>query len=44
MENVCGRPKMRKWVEAENAHLIEKVGQELRDMMPWMESKQAPEV
>lgn len=44
MENVCGRPKMRKWVEAESAHLIEKVGQELRDMMPWMESKQAPEV
>ncbi len=44
MENLCGRPRMRKWVEAENAHPIEKVGQELRDMMPWMESKQAPEV
>lgn len=44
MENLCGRPRMKKWVEAEGNHLIEKVGQELRDMMPWMESKQAPEV
>lgn len=44
MENLCGRPRMKKWVEAEGDLLIEKVGQELRNMMPWMESKQAPEV
>lgn len=44
IENLCGRPRMKKWVEAEGSLLIEKVGQDLRDMMPWMETKQAPEV
>ena len=43
LENQCGRPSMKKWAEKEQEHLIEKVGKELRNMMPWMDAKQAPE-
>lgn len=42
LENRCGRPSMKKWAEREEKHLIEKVGKELRSMMPWMEAKEAP--
>ncbi len=42
LENQCGRPSMKKWAEREERHLIEKVGKELRSMMPWMEAKEAP--
>lgn len=42
LENQCGRPSMKKWAEREQGHLIEKVGKELRSMMPWMDAKQAP--
>jgi len=34
---------MKKWMEREKNHSIEKVGAELRKMMPWMEAKSAPE-
>ena len=43
LENQAGRPVMRAWMKAEKEHPIEKVGRELRGMMPWMESKQAPD-
>ena len=43
LENRAGRPKMKKWVKAERNHLIEEVGKDLRDMMPWMDKKEAPE-
>jgi len=42
LENQCGRPSMKKWAEREEKHLIEKVGKELRSMMPWMEAKEVP--
>jgi ketol-acid reductoisomerase len=43
LENQSGRPVMKKWMEREKKHPIEKVGAELRKMMPWMEAKSAPE-
>jgi len=43
LENQSGRPVMKKWMEREKNHSIEKVGAELRKMMPWMEAKSAPE-
>jgi len=43
LENQCGRPRMRAWQARESCHLIEKVGAELRDMMPWLEAKRPPE-
>ncbi|MDR0653329.1 MAG: ketol-acid reductoisomerase [Synergistaceae bacterium] len=43
LENRAGRPRMKKWVAAEREQLIEKVGAELRGMMPWMTKKEAPE-
>ncbi|NLB83479.1 MAG: ketol-acid reductoisomerase, partial [Synergistaceae bacterium] len=43
LENQCGRPRMKKWLEQENEHSIEAVGRELRGMMPWMDAKSAPE-
>ena len=43
LENQCGRPSMKKWAEREKNHLIEKVGKELRKMMPWLDAKEAPE-
>jgi ketol-acid reductoisomerase len=42
LENQCGRPRMKKWMEQEKAHPIEEVGKELRNMMPWMDAKSAP--
>ena len=43
LENQCGRPRMRAWQARERCHLIERVGAELRDMMPWLEAKRPPE-
>ena len=42
LENQCGRPRMKKWLDRENEHPIEAVGRELRGMMPWMDAKSAP--
>jgi ketol-acid reductoisomerase len=36
-ENRDGRPNYNKITEEEKQHQIEKVGKELRGMMPWME-------
>ena len=35
-ENEEGRPNFNKLIKAGDEHLIEKVGKELREMMPWM--------
>ncbi len=35
-ENKKGRPNFNKLIKAGDNHLIEKVGKQLRDMMPWM--------
>jgi len=35
-ENKKGRPNFNQWRKDADAHPIEKVGNELRDMMPWM--------
>ena len=35
-ENKKGRPNFNKWRKEADEHLIEKVGMQLRDMMPWM--------
>lgn len=43
LENQANRPHMKKWVHKERNLLIEKVGDDLRKMMPWMEAKKAPE-
>jgi len=43
LENQCNRPQMRAWQRREKDHLIEKVGSELRKMMPWLDAKKAPE-
>jgi ketol-acid reductoisomerase len=43
LENRAGRPKMKKWVDAERDQLIERVGRDLRGMMPWLNKKEAPE-
>ncbi len=36
LENQAGRPVYNKLLEMESEHLIEKVGKELRKMMPWL--------
>ncbi len=36
LENQAGRPVYNKLLEMEREHLIEKVGKELRKMMPWL--------
>jgi ketol-acid reductoisomerase len=36
LENKSGQPVLKASVEAAENHLIEKVGKELRDMMPWI--------
>jgi len=36
-ENEDGRPNYNKITEEESKHQIEKIGEELRGMMPWME-------
>lgn len=43
LENQCGRPRMKKWLQSERNHPIEAVGKELRTMMPWMNAKSAPD-
>jgi ketol-acid reductoisomerase len=43
LENQAGRPRMKKWVLREHDQLIEKVGHDLRGMMPWLDKKEAPE-
>jgi ketol-acid reductoisomerase len=43
LENRSGRPKMKRWVRAERDQLIERVGKDLRGMMPWMDKKDAPD-
>jgi ketol-acid reductoisomerase len=43
LENQCGRPRMKKWMQQEKSHPIEAVGKELRAMMPWMDAKSAPD-
>ncbi|NLA90216.1 MAG: ketol-acid reductoisomerase [Synergistaceae bacterium] len=43
LENQCGRPRMKKWMQHEASHPIEEVGKKLRDMMPWMDAKSAPD-
>lgn len=43
LENLSGRPRMKKWVKSEREHQIEQVGRNLRSMMTWMEAKEAPE-
>jgi ketol-acid reductoisomerase len=35
-ENKKGRPNFNAWRKEADAHPIEKVGAQLRDMMPWM--------
>ena len=43
-ENEAGRPNFKKLQEAGRAHPIEKVGAELRKMMPWISAgKAAPQ-
>ncbi|MCD6219077.1 ketol-acid reductoisomerase [Candidatus Calescamantes bacterium] len=39
LENKAGRPVFKLLEEKSSHHLIEKVGEELRKMMPWMEEK-----
>lgn len=41
LENEARRPVFNALRKADQAHLIEKVGKELRKMMPWIESKDA---
>ena len=43
LENMSGRPMMKKWVAAERGHLIERIGKNLRGMMPWLDTKESPE-
>jgi ketol-acid reductoisomerase len=43
LENMAGRPGMKKWVAGERGQLIERVGKDLRGMMSWLEQKEAPE-
>ncbi len=39
LENMAGRPVYNKLLEMERNHPIEKVGRELRKMMPWLKEK-----
>jgi ketol-acid reductoisomerase len=41
-ENEAGLPKMNAFREKERAHPVEKVGKELRGMMPFMKAKEVP--
>jgi ketol-acid reductoisomerase len=43
LENAASRPCMKKWVSNERNQLIERVGKDLRGMMPWLKQKEAPE-
>jgi ketol-acid reductoisomerase len=42
LENQAGRPAFRAMKAREAAHPVEKVGRELRNMMPWLDPKTAP--
>lgn len=42
LENQTGRPRMKKWAKKVQDEQVERVGKELRKMMPWMESKEIP--
>jgi len=41
-ENEAGLPRMKAFREKERAHPVEKVGKELRGMMPFMKAKEVP--
>jgi ketol-acid reductoisomerase len=41
-ENENGRPGLGKWMKTEQEHPIEKVGSQLREMMPWLDAKKVP--
>ncbi|MDR1731579.1 MAG: ketol-acid reductoisomerase [Synergistaceae bacterium] len=43
LENMAGRPGMKKWLVQERGQLLEKVGKDLRGMMSWLDTKEAPE-
>ncbi|HAH19500.1 MAG TPA: ketol-acid reductoisomerase, partial [Candidatus Omnitrophica bacterium] len=38
-ENKKGRPNFNKLIQEGDNHLIEKVGKDLREMMPWMKKQ-----
>ncbi len=40
LENQAGRPVFNALLERDRNHMIEKVGRQLREMMPWMTSKE----
>jgi ketol-acid reductoisomerase len=40
LENVAGRPHFNAMVKKDEEHPVEKVGRELRKMMPWLEGKE----
>ena len=40
LENKAGRPMFQMYRKREREHLIEKVGRDLRRMMPWIDSKE----
>ncbi len=42
LENQTNRPCLKSWRRREAQHPLEKVGKELRSMMPWMDAKEAP--
>lgn len=41
-ENENGRPGLGRWMKTEQEHPIEKVGSQLREMMPWLDAKKVP--
>jgi ketol-acid reductoisomerase len=41
-ENRKGRPEFNQRRDAENTHLIEEIGKDLRSMMPFLDAKQVP--
>jgi len=43
LENQAGRPVFQALAKAQKNHLAEKIGKELRKMMPWIDAKEAPE-
>ncbi|EDP73868.1 ketol-acid reductoisomerase [Hydrogenivirga sp. 128-5-R1-1] len=40
LENVAGRPRFNALVKKDEEHPVEKIGKELRKMMPWLEGKE----
>ncbi|MCF7935369.1 MAG: ketol-acid reductoisomerase [Synergistales bacterium] len=43
LENQTGRPRMKLWRKRERSQQLEEVGRGLREMMPWLDAKEAPE-